>query len=36
MSSDGEKEYEVIDQIARIHRVAEGDWTTASDVASQL
>jgi len=36
MSYDGKKEYEVIDQIARIHRVAEGDWTTASDVASQL
>ena len=36
MSNDRVREYEVIDQIARIHRVAEGDWATASDVASQL
>jgi len=36
MSNDRETKYDAIDQIARIHRVAEGDWTTASDVASQL
>jgi|GEM_PF-841586 len=35
-ANDREKEYKDIDQIARIHRVAEGDWTTAGAVASQL
>ena len=31
-----EMEYSVIDQISRVHRVAEGDWTTPSEIAKQL
>ena len=33
---DLEMEYSVIDKIARVHRVAEGDWTTPSEIASDL
>ena len=33
---EAELEYSVIDQIARVHQVAEGDWTTASEIARQL
>lgn len=36
MSSEEKNNFAAIDQIARIHRVAEGDWTTASTIASQL
>ena len=28
--------YDAIERIARVHRVVEGDWTTASEIASQL
>lgn len=31
-----EQDYSVIDKIARVHRVAEGDWTTASEIANDL
>ena len=31
-----EMEYSVIDQISRVHRVAEGDWTTPSEISNQL
>lgn len=31
-----ELEYSVINKIARVHRVAEGDWTTASEIANSL
>ena len=33
---ESELEYSVIDKIARVHQVAEGDWTTASEIARQL
>ena len=36
MSNEEESQYLAIDQIARVHRVVEGDWTTASAIASQL
>ncbi len=38
LACDGneESEYSVIDQIARVHRVAEGDWTTPSELANSL
>lgn len=35
-SRKAELEYSVINKIARVHRVAEGDWTTASEIASDL
>ena len=35
-SGQTELEFYAFDQIARVHRVAEGDWTTASEIASQL
>lgn len=35
-SGESELEYSVIDKIARVHRVAEGDWTTASEIANEL
>ena len=35
-SGEAELEFSVIDKIARVHRVAEGDWTTASEIASDL
>ena len=31
-----ESGYDAIERIARVHRVVEGDWTTASEIASQL
>ncbi len=30
------EDYSVIDTILRVHRVTEGDWTTASSIAMQL
>ena len=35
-SRKAELEYSVINRIARVHRVAEGNWTTASEIASDL
>ena len=35
-SGEAELEYSVIDKIARVHRVAKGDWTTASEIARTL
>ena len=31
-----ESGYDAIERIARVHRVVEGDWTTASEIASRL
>ncbi len=35
-SGEAESGFDTIDPIARVHRVMEGDWTTASQIASQL
>ena len=35
-SDQVESGFHIIDQITRVHRVVEGDWTTAYEIASQL
>ena len=35
-SREAEMDYSVINEIARVHRVAEGDWTTACEIANSL
>ena len=35
-SDQDESGFHIIDQITRVHRVVEGDWTTAHEIASQL
>ena len=34
--SEEEFGYDAIERIARVHRVVEGDWTTASEIARQM
>ena len=36
ISGIDEPNYAAIDSRVRIHRVADGDWTTATDIAKQL
>jgi hypothetical protein len=36
ISNEEKSQYLAIDRIARVHRVVEGDWTTASTIANQL